>query len=285
MKKLLILSLILSLVHFACKNRGEQPDETEVPVTPDPDATGVVAPADLIAAGATKSDVQVMVDEFERMGCVIDGDLDRSCKARWLYTNERQPANANNIKNSIVVTCQKPGQGSRTFTINVYNNTPGDLLCDLIDNKRKRMILYSVNETTEYCQNTGWPAYKKEQGFTCSDDPEPVQAGGQTAAGEPAPLNVAEVRGRTITNKATDVVVTVALGGNSVTLALDECLEVSAANFDSLSLTTDNGNDVRESETASADYAVERRREGFAWSQVRYRLMPADPPAVSCKAL
>ena len=290
MKKILLLSLILSLVYLGC---GKQPTndppndpplpgddspvvtentDTDTPVNQENLNLGQLDPAERSTCEITTkqraADDEELVQIYETAGCKMTSDEDENnrCLNHYNYPNCYKP-NAPSPSNSLDITCTRAGSNEElSFTSNTYNLYPGEgLLCDITNNnKNGEMLFYSIN--VRNCQSR-WETFKAQQGYTCSDDPpstEEEQAEESTTEEESPDTGSAEPVSETyytITNQTSGATVLVSLNDETINLAEDDCVQVSGNDFGQLSITTDANKDVcAAGECGEAGhYTVERR--------------------------
>ena len=307
MKKILLLSMILSLVYLGCKNQppgdGPPPPPTDDTIldngTGDPNALvdpekvdlDKVDPAEVSPCEVTTeqyASTEELVKPFETAGCVVEGKLDQNCLNRYNYKNCYKPKSPS-PSSSVVITCTKEDNDEeRTFTFNTYNLYPGEgLLCDVTDDSKNSVLFYARNQAS-WCQ-TSWATFKAQQGYTCSDDPPPAaEEGGQqeaeesptaeeesTDTGNAEPVNETYY---TITNKTGGVAVIISTNDETINLVEDDCVQLKDDAFAQLSITTDANKDVcatGECEEAG-HYTVERRSSGFLGWGTAYRLIESS---------
>ena len=300
MKKILLLSLILSLVYLGCKNQPPEegpppPPSDENPVIPGTDQSTPVDPGDVDLSEVDPAEVspcevttgqytstEELVKPFETAGCVVEGKLDQNCLNRYNYENCYKPK-APSPGSSVVITCTREGNDEeRTFTFNTYNLYPGEgLLCDITDDSKNSVLFYARNQAS-WCQ-TSWASFKAQQGYTCSDDPPPAEEEQQEETESPTPEVEATDTGSaepasetyyTITNQTDGATVIISTNDEPINLAEDDCVQLKDDAFAQLSITTDANRDVCEvGECGEAGhYIVERRRTGFLGLGTAYRL-------------
>ena len=294
MKKILLLvSLTLSLVYLGCGSKDSPDEPTETPAPSDVNPLGksdtVVDPGDVDVGEVDPSKIQPceqttkqyasqeeLVQAFEQANCVVSGNLDQACLDRYNYENCYK-TKAPSPSSSSVVTCTRTGSDTElSFTFNTYGNLPGEgLLCDVID-YRGDMLFFAINQAGT-CRSL-WSSYKRGQGYSCTDDPPGAEPETSAAAPVPTRTEIDETEYFTITNQSGGVTVIVSLNEQSVNLAEDECVRLSAEDFNQISITTDaDANVCSVGDCGEAGhYAVEARRGRFLWMGIVYKLIESS---------
>ena len=161
------------------------------------------------------------------------------------------------LTNTQKVACTKAGSADKTFSINTYDNTPGEgLICDIVDDSDNEMMFFAYN-TRRWCSAnpSPWRRFKQElanNGWTCNDPtgsfPQPTVALAPSPAPEPEPTPQPATPEApaapsivSITNTADDGF-RVALGGQFITLSQGECVRINADRFNELMITNVNAN-------------------------------------------